>query len=340
MTSAPTASLDGPSTPPPRHAWDVAWTARDVVVGLVPAVVWILVTRLFPDALSAGAAFASWLALFSWFALFPLVMRRRRADAARHRGRLLPSIGWGLLAGVGLMVLIAIVTAISTLVGARIESISPPSPGSGAGSATLFITFALFASTVGPWAEELFFRGFLLHALRRRFRFPIAVIGQAALFATTHPYGLASSITILSVGTALGLLARIRGTLVVAIVAHGVVNATWAGTALIELHREVAWLGVAGTPVSDGHDSYIQLTMVEPFSPAARAGLQVGDQLYAVDGWSMPTTFAEFASYVRTYDTGQVVEVIFRRGARHLRTTVTFGTKPRPPSAPEDAGRN
>src|SRR5207248_11775371 len=59
-----------------------------------------------------------------------------------------------------------------------------------AGTHEWWLRFLLFAVAVigAPFLEELFFRGALYGALRRRFGVAIGVIGSAALFAGLHPH--------------------------------------------------------------------------------------------------------------------------------------------------------
>lgn len=79
--------------------------------------------------------------------------------------------------------------------------------------------------TIGPVAEELFFRGFLYNALKSRVRIGLAVIIQAAIFAIIHNEGFAYSIIIFFIGIALAVIYEKRKTLLTPILVHIAKNA-------------------------------------------------------------------------------------------------------------------
>src|SRR5262249_32614404 len=66
------------------------------------------------------------------------------------------------------------------------------------------LAMLLVACTVGPLAEEVFFRGFLLSALRRYLTLVPALILQAALFAVLHFQATTNQIYLFLIGLALG----------------------------------------------------------------------------------------------------------------------------------------
>jgi len=90
------------------------------------------------------------------------------------------------------------------------------------------IPLAMLVATIGPWVEELLFRGVLLSALLQRLRAAGAVIVSSLLFALVHLpdldfrwYAL-PALTLLAV--ALAWLRLRSGSLWPAIIAHGVNN--------------------------------------------------------------------------------------------------------------------
>jgi membrane protease YdiL (CAAX protease family) len=89
------------------------------------------------------------------------------------------------------------------------------------GRALLFLLLVLGA----PLVEELFFRGLLLGALRRRLGSPVpAVAGSAVVFGVVH-YDLAALLGLVAFGVVLGSLAVRTGRLGPALVAHAAFNA-------------------------------------------------------------------------------------------------------------------
>lgn len=74
-----------------------------------------------------------------------------------------------------------------------------------------------------PVGEELFFRGFLFGALRRRFRFPAAAGGASAVFAVFHVIPLLMPLMFV-VGFGLAYVYERHGSLVASIAAHAAFN--------------------------------------------------------------------------------------------------------------------
>lgn len=91
---------------------------------------------------------------------------------------------------------------------------------------TVIIFFVGF--TIGPLAEEMFFRGFLYNALRQRFPLISALIIQCFLFSLTHyqrhSSGMGYLATIFAIGVILTLIYEWRKTLLATIAIHMVIN--------------------------------------------------------------------------------------------------------------------
>jgi membrane protease YdiL (CAAX protease family) len=88
----------------------------------------------------------------------------------------------------------------------------------------LSVFFCLVAVLVAPFAEELFWRGFVQGSLQRLFGGPTAVLVQATLFAVFHLRGFGATIMVLPFGLVAGLWRDRRKTLVPLIAAHAIVN--------------------------------------------------------------------------------------------------------------------
>lgn len=95
------------------------------------------------------------------------------------------------------------------------------------------IPFLIFAATLGPVAEEYYFRGFLFNALKTRIPIWVAVISQALLFSIVHQYGLLSSLRIFLIGIGLALVYQYRKTLLSPILVHCAINTFWVVPAII-----------------------------------------------------------------------------------------------------------
>jgi len=87
-----------------------------------------------------------------------------------------------------------------------------------------------------------------------------------------------------------------------------------------------AYLGVAVTAPSDG-TAGAQLAEVRSGTPAADAGLQVGDVVTAVDGDAVSSS-AALQTAIDAKQPGDRVIVDYLRGGAHRTVTVTLGTRP------------
>lgn len=137
-----------------------------------------------------------------------------------------------LLAGAGsglalfLLTIIVVAPALYALItlmtGERVippsQPILPDEPNAGQ------IALGGFAALVAaPVAEEIFFRGFLFGALRRRFRFAVAAALSGAVFGVFHVIPLLIPVMIL-VGVGLAYIYERRGSLFASIAAHSAFN--------------------------------------------------------------------------------------------------------------------
>lgn len=90
---------------------------------------------------------------------------------------------------------------------------------------SIIVAFLISSFTLGPVAEELFFRGFLYNALKSRLRIPIATLIQALVFALMHHYSITGRLFIFFFGIALVIVYEKRETLLAPIFVHGLKNA-------------------------------------------------------------------------------------------------------------------
>jgi len=97
-----------------------------------------------------------------------------------------------------------------------------------------------------------------------------------------------------------------------------------AGQLIRTGHATHAVLGVSVTEAnaSDG-SSQAQLRQVAAGGPAAKAGLQAGDVVTAINGTPVMTTEALIAT-VRTHQPGEKVQVTYRRGGTTRTSSVTL----------------
>ena len=93
-----------------------------------------------------------------------------------------------------------------------------------------------------------------------------------------------------------------------------------------------AYLGIMVTTQEEPNGVYVQ--SVEKGWCAAEAGLQAGDIIIAIGEFETPT-MTRLTRAIRTYDPGDTVEIVVRRGRQELTLTITFDEKPNA-AAPSD----
>ena len=93
-----------------------------------------------------------------------------------------------------------------------------------------------------------------------------------------------------------------------------------------------AYLGVMVTTQEEPNGVYVQ--SVEEGWCAAEAGLQAEDIIIKIGEYETPT-MARLTRAIRSYDPGDTVEIVIRRGRQELTLTITFDEKPNS-AAPSD----
>ena len=132
-------------------------------------------------------------------------------------------VGVGVLVGVAAFVVAGLAGEGLKLIGVESTQMETFAGVRGA-SVPQFIGVLLAASVIAPVCEETFFRGYIVTAMKRRGRVPIAIIASSGLFALSHA-NLTVFLPILFVGLIFGTAFWRTGSLVPSIVAHGVLNA-------------------------------------------------------------------------------------------------------------------
>ena len=86
-----------------------------------------------------------------------------------------------------------------------------------------------------------------------------------------------------------------------------------------------AYLGVMVTTQEEPNGVFVQ--SVEQGWCAEKAGLQAGDIIIAIGEYQTPT-MVKLTRAIRSYDPGDTVEIVVRRGRQELTMTITFDEKP------------
>ena len=93
-----------------------------------------------------------------------------------------------------------------------------------------------------------------------------------------------------------------------------------------------AYLGVMVTTQEEPNGVYVQ--SVEKGWCADEAGLQAGDIIISIGEYETPT-MTRLTRAIRSYDPGDTVDMVIRRGRQEITLTITFDEKPNA-AAPSD----
>jgi uncharacterized protein len=172
---------------------------------------------------------APWLAFAGW----PIIATARRGNGPRiDLGLSLTwsDTGWGVLAGAAGLMTAGIAALITRLFVPDLSSSAAEAADSlseSAGRLSLTI-FALLVMVGAPIVEELYFRGFLYGALRKRgLNAAVTIVISAVVFAGFHVEPLRFFV-LLPTGLVLGWVRWKTGSTGSAMVAHGLINAPGA----------------------------------------------------------------------------------------------------------------
>ncbi|GAB1533356.1 MULTISPECIES: S1C family serine protease [Brevibacillus] len=99
---------------------------------------------------------------------------------------------------------------------------------------------------------------------------------------------------------------------------YGKVNRPYWGAEL-----EESWAAVVGLPTKEP----LRITRIEPGSPAAKAGFQVGDVIYSINQAPF-STLVEFNELLKKYLPGQTVELMVQSGGDMVKRKVQFTKQP------------
>jgi membrane protease YdiL (CAAX protease family) len=266
--------------------------------------------RLSDDSLLVAAL---GLAALAWMIGFPLQRARSYAVRVVYWPGTLAVIREALAGLVAWILLIALLFFVAWLM--RGTSIEPPRTEQfgeaiekAPGGLRPFLLGTLIV--VGPVAEELFFRGFLFNALRRKLTTGPAVVLQAVLFGLGHSYSPSYMFVTFVMGLFLAAVYIYRRSLLTTIFIHASQNllAVLVAWALSHAAAEVPILGIRGEPSADGY----VVRAVTPDGPADRAGLRPRDVITTVDGYRVEN-LAHVRGVLQLHRVGDEVRITYLR---------------------------
>jgi membrane protease YdiL (CAAX protease family) len=340
-------SSDIPATEPPpappagRRSFfrEVPWRWTDLLIGFAPMIVLgmaALLAGIFIDPARLPVVERVYVLLpaiglsQAWWLAYPLWAARRRHAGSprlrRVRTILVEALLALLAAPVVIVTMATVVHGVSFLLGRTEIPTESPAELALSPNRVESLGVLILALAVAPVAEELFFRGMLYSALRRRLPAFVAAPIQAVVFALMHPFGLAYQAGITVIGLALAGIYEWRKTLAAPMLLHAAINAIVMTVTLLGLTPEAnpPRLGVIGEHQNGG----CRLTEVVPGSAAEAAGLQVGDVVTALDGKPI-TDIREIVVIVRGKQVGDRVAVEFTRGGIAQRVDAVLKPVPR-----------
>lgn len=232
-----TALAKGEVLRPPR------WGLWDVLIGLVGTILIGLAVGAglyFADAPIALAVLLGTLAPWIMLAGYPVLVARLRGNGARIDFGLRltwSDTGWGLLGGVTALLLAGIAALITQAFFPDVTSAAAEVADelSLEGGRFSLVLFALMVMVGAPIVEEIFFRGLMFSALRKRgVGAVLTIVISAVVFAGFHLEPL-RFLVLLPSGLVLGWVRWRTGSTGAAMLTHGVVNAPGALALLVGL---------------------------------------------------------------------------------------------------------
>jgi membrane protease YdiL (CAAX protease family) len=256
--------------------------------------------------------------------LFPLFTRDKE-----NTGRILiPGVKrWLIEFAIALPIVIATMVAlggVNYLVGVLSpgKSLTPDAVKGMASSSPRFIyPLLLFSFTFAPVAEEVFFRGFVYNALRKRMPTVVAGVLQSLIFGFCHFFGTTHAAIAVALGLVFTTVYEWRKTLVSPILVHVGINVIFAVgvLAMMAEYADRPTIGVIG-----GQDpTECVVRAVIPDSAASESEILVGDRIVAFDGQPI-ASFPELAAAVATRQPQDRVTLTIVRGDETLDIGVTL----------------
>ena len=240
-TGGPTRAPAAPGAGFERNTWIVgfAW-AFGAFLGLQAVGIGILLaieSDPSDEALLLAALITTAVVDVVAFAAIPILVLGGRGRALPALGLRQPSlltVGWGSAGLVMALALLAAYLGIVELIGVEaLEPVSTIDDDEIYSSAGRVALTGVLVVLIAPVTEEIFYRGFLIGALTRRFGLPAAVIASAVLFSAVH-LDVGSLIPFALIGMTFTWVYVRSRQLASAMVAHFLFNAIAFAAVLVE----------------------------------------------------------------------------------------------------------
>lgn len=299
------------------------WTTSVVVAGLLGLLAWRSIAWIDRDWL---ATFPGWLVLavttvipYLFLLFYPLVTRQRP-----HPSRLrLPSLQHLLIEAVLAVPIVVGCILFVQVLQFVISQLSPDTSlvpevydrmTNSTGTPLVYV-FLLAGCLCAPIAEEVFFRGFLFNAFRKRMPFIVAALLQSAIFGFGHLYSWAPALGVTSLGLIFTMVYYWRRTIVAPIFVHASYNGLLVAVMLLAMHANANAPSLGVTADQAAEDCTIQTVI--PDSPAESAGLLPGDTITHVDEYTI-ADFQDLVAAIRCFEVGDTVTVTVNRNGADM----------------------
>jgi membrane protease YdiL (CAAX protease family) len=276
-SALPSSAIESPPEPRRSVFRDVPWRWSHVLIGFAPMALMTVASVVINPAWLPVGPHWFWLPIvgiyMAWLFVYPLWIVRchaRLPGLPRPRAVFVEAL-CALLATVVVMIaLMATFSVLFSLFGDRARTTMPWKQTAGSPYWYDSLGFLVLAICIAPLAEEVFFRGMLYSALRRRLHVVVAAPLQAVVFGVSHRFGPADTAGVVLIGLALALLYEWRRTLLAPVLMHAMVNAVAAAIMAQSIAADAAAprLGVYG----DTHERGCVITDVVPGSAADLEG--------------------------------------------------------------------
>jgi membrane protease YdiL (CAAX protease family) len=304
---------------------------KDLAIGFAPVILgsatpYLLdrsIARSLPQWLWIPASFV----LLAWMFAFPLWVAGRLGILSIPKPRRV--LIEALIAVPAAIFVMATLSVVMTFLSQFMKQGTSSSPFEGIAAAPeryQSIALIIMAIVAAPLAEEVFFRGMVYNALRRRMHFLFAALLQAAVFGFCHPFDLTQRVMISTIGFCLALLYEWRKILVSPVLLHSLTNGLAMGTLLYTLAvaANAPVLGIRGNL----HDKGCLLTEVVPGGAAEEAGLHVGDVIVAA-GENSVRNQDDIVLIMRMKKIGDRIPVWFIRDGKRLYAEAVLKSRPK-----------
>lgn len=242
--AARAAASEAPSSPPvagtagsPDHPPTPPWPLKEILIGIFAPFLFTGISGLLNLYLvelkpwRAGYVFLATVVLFECFLfIYPAIICKRRGVWPLFHPispeKALSVLFFSFLVAMGTNFLVGTShLLLERIAGKNLEVPDYSALATSAPNSLLSILILLMGFTVGPLVEEIYFRGFLYNAFKRRIGLLEATILQAVLFAAVHGAGFMVSILYFLSGVILAIVYEKKGALIYPTAVHVLINA-------------------------------------------------------------------------------------------------------------------